>query len=179
MTIRRHFAAAGLLAVTAALTSFCAPDMPRAHAFDWVACQAFNIPDPGAWQSACPGWQNQPPDAWTQQLALVNTPGGPASASRIPVEITVVPVIVSLSATSGKPGDTVTITGQHLQGATQVLFQFGSMAANADFTYKSDTMVQAIVPAQPAHTAGPANVRVVAAGGASSSTDQHDFAYSG
>jgi hypothetical protein len=68
------------------------------------------------------------------ESVLVSEPGLP------------VPLLVSLAPASGPAGTVVTLTGEGLTGATDVLF--GNV--EAPFTLLSDTQLQAVAPAQPA-----------------------------
>lgn len=81
-----------------------------------------------------------PAGATTGPVAISNPQGTALS----PVDFTVVepPVVGGLSATSGFPGDTLVITGEHLALTSSVTF----CGTQADFTVDGDLQVSAVVP---------------------------------
>ena len=84
-----------------------------------------------------------PPTAESGPIS-VTTPAGTVTT---PVTFTVykAPVVNTVSATSGKPDDIVTFTGEHLLGAKKPVVSFGSKKATP-FTTSTQTEVQVKVP---------------------------------
>jgi hypothetical protein len=80
------------------------------------------------------------------------------------------PVVTGLSKKTGKAGDTVSISGKNLTGATGV--SFGSTAASS-FTAVSDSKVTAVVPSG----SGTQQVTVTAPGGTSATGKGTGFTY--
>jgi hypothetical protein len=107
-----------------------------------------------------------------QVMVSVTTPGGTSTGT--PYRFDSAPTISSVTPCAGLPagGQTVTISGSNLAGATQVTFG-GVVVAAASFT--SDTTSK-IVLAAPPHAAGPVVVTVVTPGG---SAGAGSFTYEG
>lgn len=101
-----------------------------------------------------------PPGSGTVSVT-VRTPAG--TSNGLPYTYTAPPVVTSVDPSQGPTfgGNTVTITGTGLSGATGVLF--GGVPA-LDFTVLSPTRVSAVVPPGPP---GAVQVRVVTHGGTS------------
>jgi hypothetical protein len=98
---------------------------------------------------------------------------GNVSYSLSGVEILAVPVISSMSASSGSNagGDTITITGKYFTGTTSV--QFGGVYAN--FVVNSDTSMTVTTPAVP--YASTVDVIITNGGGSSSTVQADQFTY--
>jgi hypothetical protein len=106
----------------------------------------------------------------------VTTPGGTSrlvAADRYTYQVTAVPAVTSLSATSGTTagGTLVNITGSGFTGATGV--SFGNVPATT-FTVASDTQISAIAPPQ---VAGIVDVIVAAPSGTSATSTADRFTY--
>jgi hypothetical protein len=91
-----------------------------------------------------------------------NEPLSGAQSVGAAIGVAAVPVITSLNPNQGPTsgGNTVTITGTSLTGATVV--KFGTTAAT--FTFVADTQINAVAPA---HAAGSVQVTVTTSGGVS------------
>src|SRR5262249_16702349 len=101
-----------------------------------------------------------------------DTGSAPSSASAT-VKVNPAPVVSSVSPNVGPTdgGQTVTITGSNLSGATKV--SFGTTPAT-DVTILSDSRLTATVPA---HVAGRVNVTVTSALGTSAATSVDGYTY--
>jgi acetyl esterase/lipase len=102
-----------------------------------------------------------PQDATTGPISVVTPDGTAASADVFTVQLP--PSISSFTPQMGPPGVSVTITGSHLTGATDVEFN----QVSATFTADSDTQITATVPDGAA--TGP--ISVVTPDGTATSTD--------
>jgi hypothetical protein len=103
---------------------------------------------------------------------LVTTPGGTTpntTADDYLYTGASVPVVTSVSPTSGNVGIAVVITGTGLNGATSVTFG----GVSATFTINSDAQITATVPA--GSPSGIIDVRVTAPGGTSANTTSDNF----
>jgi hypothetical protein len=105
----------------------------------------------------------------------VTTPGGKSAAGTAPkfTYTAPVPVVTSISPSSGTPagGTTVTVTGTGFTGTTTVFF--GTIAASS-FTVVSDTEITAVSPAQ---AASARYVFVTTPGGKSAAGTAPKFTY--
>jgi hypothetical protein len=99
----------------------------------------------------------------------VTTPSG--TSNGVPYTYAAVPAVSGISPNQGPTsgGNTVTITGTNLSGATAV--QFGSTAATS-FTVVSGTQITAVVPAG---AAGSVNVTITAPGGTSTLANSYFY----
>ena len=84
-----------------------------------------------------------PPGATTGRVTIVHSMGTSSSASDFVVIQP--PTITGFAPDSGRPGDTVVVTGNGLSGTTAVTFNGADAGA---FTVTSDTGLTAVVPAQ-------------------------------
>jgi len=96
--------------------------------------------------------------AFTTAIIVALGPSFGAASPLGPLDIAILyaataPVIVSFNPTSGKAGDTITITGTNLNGAQRVIFSVspsgprpGWNQADATFTVISSTTISAKVP---------------------------------
>jgi subtilisin-like proprotein convertase family protein len=102
-----------------------------------------------------------PPGALSGPITVV-TPTGSASSSTN-YQVSPPPTITAFSPASGKVGDTITVSGTELTGATAV--KFGGTPA-ATFAVTAPTALTAVVPAG----AGAGPIEVTTAGGTGTST---------
>lgn len=118
-----------------------------------------------AWQGvAVVSWQRANTATTDVEAASVTLAGyGVATAITNPYSASAVPVVSSVSPTSGAAagGDLVTVTGQFFTGATAVTFDG---VAATDFTVVSDSKLVAVTPAG---SAGAADVVVTNSAGVS------------
>jgi len=112
------------------------------------------------------------PGTYTVTLIATNALGSGTETKAGYITATTPPVVTGISPTTGSSagGTTVTITGEHLAGATAVMFgtNAGTILTN------TDTQITAT---SPAHSAGPVHVTVVTAGGISATSAADLFTY--
>src|SRR5579875_2153555 len=132
-----------------------------ADSWNGLSWLVFNPSNPGAWNNELGGVSC--PSATICQAAGHFAPDqGVPSQTLAEIAITQAPVIKSFSPTSGKPGSTVTITGEHFGGVTKVTFD----GTSATITSISATQVKATVPAG----AKTGRIKVTSPGGTATST---------
>lgn len=109
---------------------------------------------------------------YTVTLTATNAMGSDGETKTGYITATTPPVVTGISPSTGSSdgGTTVTITGQHMAGATQVMF--GTTAG----TIVSNTGTQ-IVATSPAHTAGPVHITVTTSAGTSTTSSADLFTY--
>jgi hypothetical protein len=104
-----------------------------------------------------------PATATTGAIAVTTSGGKATSSTSFSINAVQAPTLTSFSPTSGKAGDTVTITGTNLTGASAV--KFNGVAA-ASYTVVSATQITAVVPA----TATTGTLAVITSGGTATSS---------
>jgi hypothetical protein len=96
-----------------------------------------------AWTNGTGGYALLPVGATTGKVTATTAAGTTTSVDSLTITaVPSAPTLSSLSPTSGKVGDTVTLTGSNFTGASAV--KFGGVAAT--YSVVSDTQITAVVP---------------------------------